>query len=163
MATTLRREGCCWQNRFVTPGAQELADAVARSLRPTLACVRKRLLSVDGVCEQVQWQGVWKWTLVYTHRGQPGRAWAFLVPDPERPRLCIPMPEVSLGTPKARRLTRELREMLSQAPVVNGARWPVWTLQNKAQAEELLSLCELKAPATDMGEVEGSWPAPMRG
>jgi len=108
MATTLRREGGCWENRFVPPSAAELVEGVTRSLRPSVSLVRKSLVAAGDVHERVQWQGVWKWTLVYEHAALLGRAWAFLVLEPGRPRLCIPMPEEALTDLLVRCFSREV-------------------------------------------------------
>jgi len=132
-----------WENRFQVPTADQLIAGVCRSLIPATDLSRRTLLEVESASEAVQWRGVWHWTLVYaTSASEPGLA--YIIPDPSRPRLCIPFPESLLTEPAVKRLPKIVRDGLLAAPAVAGTCWPVWEIQSKAQVTEVLSLLEFK-------------------
>ncbi|MCE7974576.1 MAG: hypothetical protein DYG92_09705 [Leptolyngbya sp. PLA1] len=132
-----------WENRFHFPTAAQLVAGVCKSLVPATDLSRRTLLEFESAAETVQWRGVWHWTLVYSSSAtEPGLA--YIIPEPSKPRLCIPFPESLLGEPQVKRLPRALRDGLATAPAVAGTCWPVWEIQSKAQVTEVLSLLELK-------------------
>jgi len=132
-----------WENRFHVPTADQLVAGVCKSLIPATDLSRKTLLEVESAVESVQWRGVWHWTLVYSASAtEPGLA--YIIPEPAKPRLCIPFPESQLGDLPLKRLPKLVRDVLTAAPAVAGTRWPVWEIQNKAQVSEVLTLLEFK-------------------
>lgn len=95
--------------------------------------------------EVVAWQGVWRWTLVYSHPSLPGQVWAFLVPDPSRPLLAVPVAEIVLPSLPTKHLTRPVRDGLVLAPVVGGVRWASWEVTSNALAENVLAIAASRA------------------
>jgi hypothetical protein len=139
-----RRTSSPWEDRFRTPTPADLRAAITRSAHAAVELAAETLTSREAVRESVQWRGVWNWTLVYSHNGDPEPAWAYIIPDPGRPRLCIPVAEETVSDLPVKRLARTVRDGVSHAPAVNGVRWPVWDILTKAQVEEVLSLLEFK-------------------
>ncbi len=134
-----------WPDRFREPTAESLIDFLHRQNLPSFNHARSKLLALEGIGESIAWQGVWNWTLAFRATGQQGSACAYLIPDPDRPRICIPIAEHRLADLPARRLSKAVRESILHAPSVNGDRWPVWAIQSKAQIEELLVLVEVRS------------------
>jgi len=131
-----------WEDRFRSPTPEELLAAVCKSLLPATELASRILRDSESLRPTVQWRGVWHWTIVFAHPGDPDPAAAYLIPDPIRPRLCIPFPEAAIADLPVKRLPKSVRDGLAHAPIVAGVRWPVWDIQNKAHTEELLSLLE---------------------
>ena len=70
-----------------------------------MGCARAEEAGSGAITESIAWLGLpWRWTVVYTvdapaqpHLGlQPAHAWAYLVPDPLKVQVCIPMSLPSL-------------------------------------------------------------------
>jgi hypothetical protein len=140
-----------WEDRFRTPSPAELRGEVGRNGHAAVELAATILLSGEGVRESVQWRGVWNWTIAYCHNGDVEPARAYIIPDPSKPRLCIPFPDEMIEGLPAKKLSREVREALSLAASVNGVRWPVWDIHSKAQVEDVLALLEHKVPAAKPG------------
>lgn len=129
-----------WANRFATPSLMALLHPLKAAHAPHIRHARAKLLSIQGMQEVVAWQGVWRWTLVYTHPSLPNQVWAFLVPDPSRPLLAVPVAEAVLSSLPPKHLTRAVRDGLVLAPVVAGVRWATWELTSNTLAENVLAI-----------------------
>jgi hypothetical protein len=136
-----------WSDRFRTPTAEALVADLPKSLIPAFEHARKCLSNSHSLAEAVHWQGVWQWCLTYTHNGDSSLPAAYLVPDPDRPRLCIPFPEHALHDLPLKRLAKSVRDVLIHAPAVNGVRWATWDLHSKAGVDEVLALLAHRAPS----------------
>lgn len=136
-----------WIDRFHAPAAPRLLGDISRAAMPAVEHLRQRLLAVELVHESVLWRGVWNWTLAYTHNGDAGPAWAYIVPDPAHPRVCVPFPEALLGELPTRKLGKTVRDALTHASAVDGVRWPTWELTSKALAEDVFALAQVASPA----------------
>lgn len=136
-----------WSDRFSRPDAEVLASGFPKLAQGAFDLARARLRGLEDVREEVQWRGVWHWCFAYiTDDGEPSVA--FLVPDPERPRLCLPFPDSMIRELPARKLARVVRDVLAHAPAVDGVRWPMWDLSTKTETEDLLTLLNFRrAPA----------------
>lgn len=129
-----------WSDRFHTPTPEDLRAGVSRQFVPAVELACKLLCAPGGVREHAQWRGVWNWTIVYDHGSDDGPAIAYIVPDPERPRLCVPCTDELIAELPLKRLSKPIRETLGTAPLVDAVRWPVWDIQSKAQVEEVLAI-----------------------
>lgn len=133
-----------WTDRFVQPSPEALLGGIPKTISPPLEAAREKLVQFEGLAESVMWQGVWHWTLVYRHESDLSRAMAYLVPDPIKPRLCVPVPnELVPGLP-VKKLSRFVRDGILHAPVVGQIRWACWSLSLKSQAEELMQLVQFR-------------------
>lgn len=147
MAASVHQARSVWEDRFNAPTAEELMRQIAKQWRSVAGFARTSLLDDSDVSEQVVWQGVWRWTLTYRHAGASEKAWAYLVPDPAKPRVCIPMSDSAIDLLPIRKTPKFIREALAFAPLIDSTRWPVWELQTRQQVQSLMALvtCKLEA------------------
>jgi len=208
-----------WLDRYSTPDAQVLLEALPRGPKAAAQRVRTFFLDGLGAAEQVIWQGVWKWTLCYCTdfqanpqvdsgyseklkngqqvaghlaiesdhevyentngagglagsetsqisrltRPQTSQAveqrgiWmsrecgAFLIPDPKRLRLCVPITHslalkwegLACKAMKTAALSMDeilvaMANSIAKSPETEGKRWPVWELETVAQTKAIL-------------------------
>ena len=124
-----------WENRFSTPDARALAAAIIEPCRAAFDAVLARLDSLEGASREVRWLGVpWRWTLAYRCDGEDV---AFLVPDPQRPLLALPLAVAWLDGTDVKRLSRPVREGLARARVVGPTAWAEWELTSVTLATDL--------------------------
>jgi len=134
-----------WEDRFRAPTWDELRGASNKQLAALLEHARERLLRLAGAREQLAWHGIpWRWSLAVRVPADPDRPIAFLVPQPNHPRLAVPLSNEVLASIVTARLAKPTREAIVHAPLVGGVRWPSWELANRTQFAELLSLIELR-------------------
>lgn len=149
MGTPVVKPRSLWEDRFARPTIQQLLGACPKTLAGVLDHARERLGEVEGVQEELSWQGIpWRWTLVYRHEADRERAFAFVVPDPMKPRLAVPIPNVLVPGLLTKRITKGIRETLVHSPVVGTIRWCQWEASTQGQVEEIVALAELKLTAT---------------
>lgn len=136
----------CWSDRFRTPTADDLLREYTKPVAAAVAVAREHLCTLAGIKEEIRWLGIpWRWTFVYrTEHESVGRATAYLIPEPAKPTIAVPMSAESLENLPARKFSRAVRDVLLHAPEVAGVRWPLWELQSKSQLEEIVRLVELK-------------------
>ena len=78
---------------------------------------------------------------------------AYLIPDPVKPRVCLAMPDAALASLDVRKLAKSVREVVSNAPSVDGVRWSNWEITSKAQIDEVFVLVEFcRLPAVSSGK-----------
>src|SRR4051812_49978291 len=125
-----------WQERFERPGLDDLLDGLLRQHYHLIAAARDALLSLDGIQETILWQGVaWRWTLTYAVGPDP-RPWAYIVPQPGKPSLALPIQTDLLPAFPTAKLSRPVRESIQLASRVGDACWPQWELTSKTQLRE---------------------------
>jgi len=116
-------------------------SAYPKPLSEWIEAVRTGLTELSGVRESIVWQGVpWRWTFIYRHEADSQRGLAYLIPQPEKPLLAIPLPAEVVAALQPRKLSRSIRDVIVHAPSVAGLRWATWEIQSESQVEELLSL-----------------------
>jgi len=134
-----------WEDRFQTPSTQALLDAMHKPLLALLEQARAALLALPGVAESVGWQGVpWRWSFAYRVEGDPTRALAFLVPQPSRPQLAVPLTDEMIAALPIRKLAKPVRDAFVFSPKISGVCWPCWELSAKTQVDELMSVVQVK-------------------
>ena len=145
MARTFLRPRLAWEDRYRQPAVADLLAPFNKPIKDLLEVARERLRSFEGMTEEVSWQGIpWRWTFVYRFRDEMPRAWAYLIPDPAKPQIALPlMPEVT-ETLRIRRLSRFIRDRIVFASQVNGVRWAQWEVSSKSQLDEILELAACK-------------------
>ena len=138
-ATKLRTS---WEDRFRAPSVSELSAALNRPQEHLVEVAREGLLSLDGVQETIEWRGIpWRWTMAYA---VDSRALAYLVPQPGKPRMAIPLPDEVLAAMDLRKSSKPVRDAIVFAPRVAEVIWPVWDLLNRAQIDELVLVARRK-------------------
>jgi hypothetical protein len=129
-----------WEDRYRTPTVQGLLLALDKPQLDLVQWVRAALCGMDGVEEALSWQGIpWRWTLSYA-AASGERPWAYLVPQPTRPLLALPLDPEVVAEVAERKYSKLIKDGVLLAPVVGGVRWTHWELTSKMQAEEVLAL-----------------------
>lgn len=136
-----------WENRFRVPSAEDLLAPFEAPVRELIEVTRSRLLAVDGATERIRWLGVpWRWSFVYDGPEPAGRARAYLIPEPGRPQLALPIGTDVFREVSLRRLPRFIRDGFVYAPQVGGVRWAQWVLTSRSQVDQLASFVEQTRP-----------------
>lgn len=134
-----------WEDQFRVPTLDDLRGHYPKQLGNLIEVARERLLQFNGVREEVSWQGLpWRWTLVYRCPQDPVRAWAYLVPDPEKPKLSLPLTDEQVQALPMRRLKKFVRDGVLCARKVDSVYWATWDITNRAQLDEVLDLVRRK-------------------
>lgn len=134
-----------WEDRFQQPGAGELLAPFHKQHTFLLTHARDGLASLPGVVESIEWRGVpWRWSFVYRIEGDGERPWAYLVPQPGRPVLALPLDTSLAGSSTVRKMSRGVRDTILFSTQVAGVFWPQWELNSRTQLEEVLSLAKRK-------------------
>lgn len=150
-----------WEDKFRRPAAAELfAHYSSKQLASVAETARNRLLEFTEVRESIQWQGMpWRWTFTFTCELDPTRAWAYLVPDPVKLQLCIPLTTQMVQCLPMRRLKKVVRDGIVYSKFVAGTYWPCWEIPTKSSLDELLDLAARKHKYIHIGAELVSSPA----
>jgi hypothetical protein len=154
-----------WEDKFRVPTLQELlghfhdkqiGQLFEAARGELLACGRAAeggLAGSGAISEAIAWTGVpWRWTMVYTCDSpahallglQPSHAWAYLVPDPVKVQICIPMSIPLIQMLPARRLKKFIRDGIIHARAVAGVHWPCYEVTARAQLDDIVDLAQRK-------------------
>jgi hypothetical protein len=151
MSASAPKARVAWMDRYRTPTVEDLMAGFNKQIAGAVEHARERLLAIETMKEELSWQGVWRWTLVYRLPSEGSQAWAYLVMDPTKPRLSVPVPDELIPELPVKKLSKFVRDGLAHAPSVDGLRWPHWELQGKTQADEILSLADFKMTSLSRG------------
>ena len=137
---------CAWSDKFRMPGADELRAGLPKHLQQVLDDARERLTGLDEVSESLVWQGVpWRWTFIYPcAAGEPGRAMVYLVPDPQRLQICVPLAQEQIEQLPVKKLKKSIRDGVVFARNVAGVWWPTWDVASKTALDEVFELVHRK-------------------
>jgi len=135
-----------WEDKFRRPKVEELFDHYpSKQLEAVAQAARARLREFTEVEEKIEWQGMpWRWTLTYTCEMDPTRAWVYLIPDPAKVQLCIPLTTSMVQSLPMRRLKKVIRDGIVYSKFVAGTYWPCWDVPAKTNLEELIDLAGRK-------------------
>ncbi len=135
-----------WRNKFQRPDPDSLLASYEELERTLGQNLRTALRKVDGIEEELSWQGVpWRWTFVYRLEGDPTEAFAYLVPTDERPLLSLPLTVEMVESLAGDKIKRTLKSEIMHSRFVGGVYWPAWEVGAKSQVAELRFLMERKA------------------
>jgi hypothetical protein len=134
-----------WEDRFQQPGADDLLTPFHKQHSFLLTHAREGLSTLGGVVESIEWRGVpWRWSFVYRIEDDGERPWAYLVPQPGKPILALPLDASLASSSAVRRMSRGVRDTILFSTQVGGVCWPQWELSSRPQLEEVLSLAKRK-------------------
>ncbi len=138
-----------WQDRYRTPAIQSLRDGLDRVNAHIFDHARKSFLSMEGVGESVVWMGIpWRWTVLYGSTGpESGGSLAYLIPQPGRFQLAVPLTTEMVSALPVKRLSRYVRDGITFAPRVEGVFWARWDVGAKAAFDELFEVVRRKHQA----------------
>lgn len=128
-----------WQDRFNKPEVDSLLAALEATHRSLFERARDGLLTLEGCAERFGWEGVpLRWCLAFS--ADDAEPFAYLIPDPEEPKICLPLPATLLDTLKPREVTKIIREGILASSPVDGVFWPTWSLASKSGVDDLIAL-----------------------
>ncbi len=147
-----RIEKLAWADKFQSPTLAQLRAHYSKEKAGLFDQTRQALQKIDGLREEIAWQGVpWRWTLVYSldGGGEDGRksgakAWAYLVPDPERLQVCVTLNADQIQHLHAKKLKKWVRDGIVFARSVAGVCWPTFEIASPQHLEDVLELIERK-------------------
>ena len=130
-----------WENKFRTPAREDLLAGLAKPHAQLIEIARQRLREVPRVREELVWQGLpWRWTLAFRLEGEATRPWAYLVPEPGKPRLVLSLTLDELTKVPVRKLSKPARDPLTHGVEVDGVHWVEWEITSRALLDEVLAL-----------------------
>jgi hypothetical protein len=128
-----------WEDRFAAPDADDLLAPFPKYQAAFIEQIREGMSGLGGVVESIVWHGVpWRWTFAYASEAEPERPWAYLVPQPGRPLLAMPLTAEVIAALPMKKLSRPVRDGIALAALVGGVYWPQWPLTARSQVEELI-------------------------
>lgn len=137
-----------WEDRFAAPSAAELLASLAKQHASLVQLARDGLEELGEVSESIVWHGVpWRWTFAFATEGELERPWAYLVPQPGRPLLAMPLSGETISGLPMRKLSKGVRDGLTLAALVGGVYWPQWVLASRAQVGELVGIARQRSRA----------------
>lgn len=137
-----------WENKFRSPTADDLLGALSKTHAQLVEAARARLREAPASREEIVWNGLpWRWTFSYRGEGEPARFWAYVVPEPARPRIVLPLTLDELSRLPLRKLTKTVRDPLAHGVEVDGVHWVEWELTSRALLDEVLTLARHRVPA----------------
>ncbi len=128
-----------WSDRFRTPTADDLLDALPRSLRPATDAARARLVAGGSLEEHLRWLGIWRWS--FTYEAACGAApEAYVIPDPRTPRICVPLDAAAVVRLFTKPCASFVRDSVERCAAVAGVRWATWDIESKGMVESLFDI-----------------------
>jgi hypothetical protein len=148
-----------WSNKFQCPGPRQLREGYEPELRAVFDAARELILEREGLVETVVWHGVpWRWTLVYQDPAgengyglalaRPTRAFAYLIADPARLQVCLPLTREQIAAMPLKRFKKVSRDSIIFARAVAGVAWPNWDLPTQAAVEDVAEVVRRKHKMT---------------
>jgi len=141
MARKWLKPRLAWEDRFAMPEASDLLGRFHRQHSSLIQQAREGLRALGDVTESIVWRGVpWRWTFAYSDEGEQERSWAYLVPQPGRPMLAIPLTAEQVDALPMKRLSKSVRDGIMLAATVGGVYWAQWELTSRPQVDELIGI-----------------------
>lgn len=124
-----------WHDQFATPCLETLTAEIDPQHAPAWAAIQKRIGGLEGLTEDLKWMGIpWRWTITFK---DGARDVVHLIPDPDAPRLAIPIAVEQITGLDTKKLPRTVRDGLARARVVGGIAWAEWEVTSQAAATDL--------------------------
>ena len=134
-----------WDDKFNRPDLDELRELYPQPLRSLFDEARQRILDFGDATEDFGWEGLpWRWCLRYTMAGDPTRNFAYLVPNPEKPRIGVCFTREMLQSMPLHRLKKYMKEILVASHDVGGMFWSEFELTSKPQLDDAMDLVRRK-------------------
>lgn len=137
-----------WTDRFVQPSETDLLGELGKAERGLVERLFSKTEPLGVDRRTVKWQGIpWRWTIQMARRNQAPMM--FLIPQPDRPQLAVPLNATDLERIPMRKLSKAVREGILGARAVASTLWPEWDLTSNTQLDELMTLIRVR---TDDGD-----------
>jgi len=120
-----------WSDQFTAPTREALLGAIEPAHRDAVDAVLEGLTARKGCRARVEWLGLpWRWTVVCAQSGPEHPALAYLVPKPDGPIVCVPVPVEGDAVPDTATLTKPVRQALDRSAIVAGYVWAEWAVED---------------------------------
>lgn len=152
MPKIIIRERLPWEERWTTPTLDQLWEPNKEHHRRLLPTFMDGALQFDGMTQALQWHGeAWMWSIEINLPGlglggkaAAQNAFAYIVPRPETPLVCIPLAEDFIQALPMRRLNRFVRDGIKGAKQSVDLHWAKWTPSAQSEVDHLLDLVKRK-------------------
>ncbi len=138
-----------WEDRWQQPDPQVLLGALEEHRQKFVTTLMEQIGAYDGLKATLRWHGdSWKWCWQFDltqGNGEP-RPFAYLVPNPQGPLLCITLDDDLVNQLPLRRLSRYIRDGIRQAKAKCAVKthWATWSPNAMTEVEQLLDLVKRK-------------------
>jgi hypothetical protein len=134
-----------WEDRFQRPDLDQLASGLFRQQAQLVLHARDAMLSMESVGDSIVWLGIpWRWALAFAIDGDTQRPWAYIIPQPGKPVLALPLTSEMVAALDVRKLSRIVRDGILNASRVGDGYWPQWALTSRPQLDEILQIVRRK-------------------
>ncbi len=138
-----------WEDQFRAPTLDQLRDHYSGQALDFFDRLLAEFRGREGLVESFGWMGLpWRWSFSYRDDAEAGRPWGVVVPDPEAPRVSVPLALDVFEAIPSRTLTRYLREGIASAVQVGEVRWPEWAVTTPSNLTDVLNLVKHKSKHT---------------
>lgn len=144
-----------WTEKFSRPSVEQVFAASTKANQSVLEAAREELLELGGLEERMEWQGLpWRWTLVFEMDSGPERApaFAYIVPDPAKPQLCLPLTSEQIEAIPVRKLKKTIRDGIVFARSVSGVWWATYDIPTKTALADVMELAVRKRKLLQAGK-----------
>jgi hypothetical protein len=149
MGYSPKKTRTAWEDRFRTPSLEELREQYNRQVLSLVDMALDRLRGYGDLSEDLAWQGLpWRWTIIFRSAKDGTNAWAYLVPDPEKPKLSMPLTAEMVQAMPLHRMKKHVRDGVLLSRLVDGIYWATWDLTGKDQLKDVLELVDRKRKLT---------------
>ena len=131
-----------WEDRWTTPTLEQLLEPVDENRRKVIDALIERINAYEGMEQALVWHGTsWRWSLQITLTSARGTApFAYIVPNPEAPVICLPLTQATVDRLPIKRLNRFIREGIRSAKCAVDTHWAKWTPSAGTEVEHLMDL-----------------------
>lgn len=134
-----------WEDKFREPTLDELRDAYPKPMRALFDDAHKRIIELCEPTEELVWEGhPWRWCLRFTIPNDPTHAFAWLVPNPEKPRIGACFTGEMLQAMPLHRMKKYMKEILVASHDVGGKFWSEFEITSKPQLDDAFDLLKRK-------------------
>lgn len=151
--TTSTKHPPAWENKFEVPTLEDCLAPYLPHLRQLFDDARGKILTYEGITEEFGWRGLpWRWCLTYRLPTSKTHDFAYLVPNPEKPRLAMPFSEHELQSMPLHRFKKHVKDALAQSVKTGRTHWTTFEITNKPQFDDVLDVVRRKHAILMRGE-----------
>lgn len=137
-----------WADRWTKPTMEKLLEPLKEHHRQGLEHLLEQAETLDRINQSLIWYGPsWKWTIqlsLVDDQSNDQTSLGYLVPNLERPIVCIPLDESMLSALPSRRLGRFINEGIRSAKCAVAVHWATWTPNSFSEVKLLADLMKRK-------------------
>ena len=144
MASTIKRR-TPWDDKFNRPTEEQLAEVYQSPLRELFDDLRTRINAFEGASEELVWlNSPWRWCFRYALEGDPTAGWCYLVPDPEKPKVGMPLTGDMLRAMPLHRFKKHIKESLAVSQQVGDVAWATFDVAARTQLDDVMDMVKRK-------------------